>query len=232
MALFTQDQPISSSVANEDAPAQMAFLQKVYSVFLLGLVAALGGVVVVFSNPSLIQLIASHPWITIIAEFAVFFLAIGVRKTPGINVVALLAFTFVNGAVLSPYLLMVAAQTGGTFAVVYQALGLTVSIFLGLTVYTFVSKKDFSFLGPIVSIGLISVIVIMLLNFFFKSSAADLAIAWVSSILFSLFVLYDTSRIMRTHESDEYVSGALSLYLDFINLFLAILRILSGGRRN
>ena len=49
-------------------------------------------------------------------------------------------------------------------------------------------------------------------------------------MLFSLFILYDTSRIMQTHESDEYVSGALSLYLDFINLFLMILRILSSRR--
>ena len=81
-------------------------------------------------------------------------------------------------------------------------------------------------------VGIFAVIGIMLVNMLVQSQAADMAVSWVGSVLFSLFILYDTSRIMRTHGSDEYVSGALSLFLDFINLFLFVLRLLSGGRRN
>jgi len=230
MGLLTQDQPISSSVVTEDSATRLSFIQKVYSLFLLGLFTSIGGALVTLSNRDFAMAVLSHYWIGLIVYFGVFFACMALRKTPGVNIVALLGFTFVSGIFLSPALMAAAARAGGSFDVVYQAAGITVSIFVGLTAFTFISKKDFSFLGGVVTIGIFAVIGIMLVNLFVHSAAADLAIAWVSSVLFSLFILYDTSRIMHTHESDEYVSGALSLYLDFINLFLAILRILSSRR--
>ena len=230
MGLLTQEPPIASSVITEDSATKLSFIQKVYSLFLLGLFTAIGGVLVTLTHHDFAVAVLSHYWIGLIVYFGVFFACMALRKTPGVNIAALLGFTFVSGIFLSPALMMAAARAGGSFDVVYEAAGITVSIFLGLTAFTFISKKDFSFLGGIVTIGLFAVIGIMLVNMFVQSAAADLAIAWVSSVLFSLFILYDTSRIMRTHESDEYVSGALSLYLDFINLFLALLRILSSRR--
>ena len=230
VALLTQDQPISNSVVTEDSATRLSFLQKVYSLFLLGLFTAIGGVFITLTHPDFAVAVLSHPWIGLIVYFGVFFACMALRKTPGVNVLALLGFTFVSGVFLSPVLMAVAAKTGGSMDLVYEAAGITVSIFVGLTAFTFISKKDFSYLGGFITIGLFAVIGIMLVNMFVRSAAADLAVAWVSSVLFSFFILYDTSRIMRTHESDEYVSGALSLYLDFINLFLAILRILSSRR--
>ncbi len=231
MGLLTQDQPIASSVVSEDAPTQMAFLQKVYSLFLLGLAVAAGGAFITMTNPDVARAVMGHFIIGMVVYFGVFFLAMAVRRKPGINVVALLSFTFVSGAFLAPVLMFAVLKTGN-MDVVFQAAGITGSIFVGLTAYTFISKKDFSFLGGIVYVGLFAVMGIMLVNIFVQSQAADMAVSWIGSVLFSLFILFDTSRIMRTHESDEYVSGALSLYLDFINLFLFILRLLSGGRRN
>ena len=231
MGLLTQDQPIASSVVSEDASTQMGFLQKVYSLFLLGLMAAVGGAFTTMTNGDVARALLGHFWIGLLVYFGSFFLAQAVRKMPGVNVLALLFFTFVSGAFLAPALMYAVFKTG-SMDVVFQAAGITGSIFVGLTAYTFISKKDFSFLGGIVYVGLFAVIGIMLVNMFFQSQAADMAVSWVGSVLFSLFILYDTSRIMRTHQSDEYVSGALSLFLDFINLFLFILRLLSGGRRN
>jgi modulator of FtsH protease len=231
MGLLTQDQPVPSSVVTEDAPVQMAFLQKVYSLFLLGLVAAVGGAYTTMTNPDIMRAMAAHFWIGFVAFFGVFFLAMYVRKIPGLNILALLSFTFVSGAFLAPALMLAVFRTG-SMDVVFQAAGITCSIFVGLTAYTFISKKDFSFLGGIVYVGIFAVMGIMLVNMFVQSQAADMAISWIGAVLFSLFILFDTSRIMRTHQSDEYVSGAISLYLDFINLFLFVLRILSGGRRN
>ena len=147
----------------------------------------------------------------------------------GVNILALLAFTFVSGAFVAPALMLAALKTG-SMDVVYQAAIITGSIFTGLTLYTFVSKKDFTFLAGFVNVGLWAVIGIMLVNMFVKSQAADLAVSWIGSVLFSLWILYDTSRIMRTVQSDEYVMAALSLYLDVINLFLFILRILSNRK--
>ena len=230
MWLLTQDQPIASSVVSEDGQARLSFIQKVYSLFLLGLFTATGGAFITLSNQDFVIAVISHIWIGLIVYFGVFFACMALRKTPGINVVALLGFTFVSGVFLSPALLAVAAWAGGSYGIVYEAALITGSIFIGLTAYTFITKKDFSFLGGVVTIGLFAVIGISLVLMFFPSESANLALAWIGSVLFSLFILYDTSRIMQTHESDEYVSGALSLYLDFINLFLMILRILSNRR--
>ena len=230
MGLLTQDQPIASSVVSEDGQARLSFVQKVYSLFLLGLFTATGGAFITLSNQDFAIAVISHIWISLIVYFGVFFACMALRKTPGINVVALLGFTFVSGVFLSPALMAVAARAGGSYGIVYEAALITGSIFIGLTAYTFITKKDFSFLGGVVTIGLFAVIGISLVLMFFPSESANLALAWIGSVLFSLFILYDTSRIMQTHESDEYVSGALSLYLDFINLFLMILRILSNRR--
>ena len=230
MGLLTQDQPIASSVVSEDGQARLSFVQKVYSLFLLGLFTATGGAFITLSNQDFAIAVISHIWIGLIVYFGVFFACMALRKTPGINVVALLGFTFVSGVFLSPVLMGVAARAGGSYGIVYEAALITGSIFIGLTAFTFITKKDFSFLGGVVTIGLFAVIGISLVLMFFPSESANLALAWIGSVLFSLFILYDTSRIMQTHESDEYVSGALSLYLDFINLFLMILRILSSRR--
>src|SRR5579863_2164208 len=218
MGLLTQDQPIASSVMRDDAQARLSFVQKVYSLFLLGLFAAAGGAFITLSNQDFAMAVLSHFWIGLIVYFGVFFACLGLRRTPGVNVIALLGFTFVSGVFLSPALMVAAMRAGGSYGVVYEAALITGSIFIGLTAYTFITKKDFSFLGGIVTIGLFAVIGIGLVLLFVQSEAANLALAWITSVLFSLFILYDTSRVMQTHESDEYVSAALSLYLDFINL--------------
>jgi FtsH-binding integral membrane protein len=230
MGLLTSDQPIPSSVVSEDSRTQLSFLQKVYSLFMAGLVSAFAGAFLTLANPSFAAAVLPHYILGIIVYFGVFFACMALRKTPGVNIIALLAFTFVSGVFITPALMVAAMRTGGSFGVIYEAAMITGSIFAGLTAYTFISKKDFSFLGGVVSMGLFAVLGVMILLMFFHSEAGNLALAWIGSVLFSLFILYDTSRIMRTHESDEYVSAALSLYLDFINLFLFILRILSSRR--
>ncbi len=236
MALFTQEQPIPTSVVSEDVETRLDFLQKVYSLFLLGLGVAIGGAFLTLANPGFAAAVLSHFFIGLILYFGVFFLCMAVRKTPGINILALLSFTFVSGVFIAPCLMVAALRTGGSYGVIYEAGLISGSIFLGLTAYVFITKKDFSFLSGIVWTGIWAVIgigvVLMVMQMFgAQVNAASLALAWITSVLFSLFILYDTSRILRTHESDEYVSAALSLYLDFLNLFLAILRILSNNRR-
>jgi modulator of FtsH protease len=229
MGFLTQDQPIASSVITEDSATKSAFLSKVYGLLLVGLVTAAGGAFFTLTNPAVQGFLFGHMIISVILYFGVFFGCMAARRIAGLNILALLAFTLVSGAFLAPAILSSVAQTG-SLAVVFQAAIITGSIFTGLTLYTFISKKDFSFLSGFLTVGIFAVLGIMIVNFFVKSEAASLAISWVGSVLFSLFILYDTSRIMRTVQSDEYVMAALSLYLDVINLFLMILRILSNRR--
>nr|MBA3440910.1 Bax inhibitor-1/YccA family protein [Pyrinomonadaceae bacterium] len=147
---------------------------------------------------------------------------------PGVNLAALFGFTTLTGVIISPLMYIVGQDNPAS---ILQAGVLTIGIFGGLTAYVFISKKDFSFLRGMVMTGLIVIVVASLLNIFLGSSALGFAVAAASILLFAGFVLYDTSNIIRRYPTNEYVAGALSLYLDAFNIFLALIRILNSGRR-
>ncbi len=115
---------------------------------------------------------------------------------------------------------------------IYDALILSGSIFGGLTLYTFVSKKDFSYMGASLSIGLFMLIGVMVVNMFVQSSSLDLGISIIGVIIFSGFILVDTSRILKRAHEVPPTLAALSLYLDFLNLFMMLLRIMGAGGRD
>jgi FtsH-binding integral membrane protein len=207
-----------NSAANATVEARMAFLRKVYSLLTLSLLTAAAGAYVgrLFVSPGLMLVL-------FIAEIALIFFAMAVRRKPGLNLVALFAFTTVSGLTLGPVMLVYNA------AVIQEALVLTVLIFGGLTFYVMASKKDFSFLGGFLITGLIVVLVGSLLNaFFFQSPAGEFIIAAGGVLLFSGFILYDTSNILRHYDVEDYTSATLALYLDILNLFLFLLRLLNN----
>jgi modulator of FtsH protease len=114
---------------------------------------------------------------------------------------------------------------------VLHAFGLATAGFTGLSAYALTTKRDFSALRGFLGMGLFVVIGASVLNLFLGASVLSLAIASVTILLFGGFVLYDTQRMLREDDL-EPVPAALNLYLNFLNLFLALLRILSGGRRD
>jgi modulator of FtsH protease len=217
------------TAASAGVAERMSFIRKVYALFFAATLFAIAGVGVGLMFPPVMIAIASHPWIT-------FFLLIGgvmgaqaVRLVPGVNLLALFAFTTLTGIIISP---VIAIYTQLNPASILQAGLLTVGIFGGLTAYVFVSKKDFSFMRGMVTTGLIVVFLAAVLNLFIVgSSAFAFGISCAALLLFSGFVLYDTSNIIRRYPVNEYVAGALALYLDAFNIFLALLRILNAGRR-
>jgi FtsH-binding integral membrane protein len=112
-----------------------------------------------------------------------------------------------------------------------QAFALTAITFGGLTMYVVFSKKDFSFMSGFLMVGLITIVIGSLLNMFlFQSPMMHFMMSGVGVILFSGFILYDTSNIMRNYATDEYISATLALYLDILNLFTALLSILGLSR--
>lgn len=102
---------------------------------------------------------------------------------------------------------------------------------LGLSAYTITSKKDFSFMRNFLFAGLIIVIVAALINIFVGSTVAHLAISSVSALVFSGFILFDTSRIVRGEETN-YISATISMYLNILNLFTSLLSILGIMNNN
>jgi modulator of FtsH protease len=119
--------------------------------------------------------------------------------------------------------------TGAT--VVSEASLLTAAVFVSLSAYVHITKKDFSAWGGMLFTGLIVLIVASVIGLFFLSSSAyQLTLSAISAIIFSGFILFDTSRLVRGGETN-YIMAALSLYLDVLNLFLDLLRLLSSDRR-
>lgn len=217
------------TAARASVEERMGFIRKVYALFFAATLFAIAGVGVGFVYPPVMMAIAAHPWLAFFALLGGVMGAQAVRLVPGVNLLALFAFTAFTGVFISP---LIAIYTQMNPASIWQAGLLTVGIFGGLTAYVFISKKDFSFMRGLVTTGLIVVVLASLLNFFIVgSSALAFAVSCAALLLFSGFVLYDTSNIIRRYPVNEYVAGALSLYLDAFNIFLALLRILNAGRR-
>jgi len=147
------------------------------------------------------------------------------------GVVALLGFTFVAGVMLTPILTVAAGfRNGGQL--VALAGGMTAAIFFGMATVATVSKRDFSFLGKFLFVGMILLIVASLANLFFAVPAVSLAISAIAVLIFSLYLLYDVSNIVRGGETN-YVMATLSLFLDLFNIFVNLLNLLlafSGQR--
>lgn len=214
----------SASIAD-----RLGFIRKVYALFFVATLFAVGGVALGFAFPPLMIAMAQHPWIVLILMLVGVMGAQGVRHVPGVNLLALFGFTTFTGIVISPLLYIISLTNPAS---IIQAGVLTVGIFGGLTAYVFISRRDFSFLRGMVVTGLIVIILAGLLNIFIGSTALGFAVAAATLLLFAGFVLYDTSNIIHRYPTNEYVAGALSLYLDAFNIFLALLRLLnSGGRR-
>jgi FtsH-binding integral membrane protein len=147
------------------------------------------------------------------------------------GVVALLGFTFVAGVFLGP-ILQVALHLKNGAQLVGLAAGGTGIIFFGLATVATVTKKDFSFLGKFLFIGLILLIVASLANMFFQIPALSLTISSIAVLIFSAYILFDVSRIVNGGETN-YVMATLGLFLNIYNLFINLLSLLmafSGER--
>jgi len=160
------------------------------------------------------------------------FWGISKNKDNGLGVVLLLGLTFFMGVMLGPILQVALGLRNGA-QLVGLAAGGTGVIFLSLATYATVSKKDFSFLGNFLFVGLILLIIASLANMFFQIPAATLAISAVAVLLFSGFILFDVSRIVNGGETN-YIMATLALYLDIYNLFVNLLQLLMalGGERD
>ncbi|HEY3874597.1 MAG TPA: Bax inhibitor-1/YccA family protein [Candidatus Kapabacteria bacterium] len=211
--------------------ARLAYVRKVYTYFSIAVASAIAGALIAM-NTDLGFSFAHAPIVGIIAFFGAFWFASRSANNPSRAVPTLSVATFVSGLFIAPVLYAIAHGyvRGSSVATIYDALVLSGSIFAGLTLYTFVSKKDFSYMGASLMIGLFLLIGVTIINFFVRSTTLDLGLSVIGVIIFSGFILVDTSRILKRAHEVPPTLAALSLYLDFLNLFLMMLRLLGGGR--
>lgn len=135
-------------------------------------------------------------------------------------------FTGLLGASLGPMLTHYLAMSNGS-ALVAQAMGGTALVFFGLSGYALTTRKDFSFLGGFLMVGLLVAIVASIANIFFAIPAMSLAVSAGIVLIMSGFILFDTSRIINGGETN-YIRATVSLYLNIYNLFVSMLHLLGA----
>ena len=156
----------------------------------------------------------------------------GIERTKhsAMGVVLMLGFTFFMGLMLSR-ILQVALGFSNGGALIATAAGGTGAIFFTLAGVATVTKKDFSFMGKYLFIGMVVVLLAALANVFFQIPALSLTISALVVMIFSAYILYYISRILNGGE-DNYITATLAVYLDIYNVFVSLLNLLMAFAGN
>ncbi len=203
-------------------------VRRTYSLVLVSVLVTMVGASFGLSQPSLMLAVAQHPFIAFFCSLAPLLMATRKKAEFPMNIGLVLLFNFVMGVIISPALYFYGRQQPGLIS---QAATLTLGAFGILTLYAFVSRRDFSAWGSFLIVGLWVLILTSILNYFMGNATADLWLASVAVLLFSGLLVFDTWRLRNFYGPDEYVGAAVQIYLDLLNIFMAVLRVL-GNRRN
>lgn len=203
-------------------------VRRTYSLVLVSVLVTMVGASFGLSQPNLMLAVSQHPFIAFFSSLAPLLMATRKKAEFPMNIGLILLFNFVMGVIISPALYLYGQRQPG---LITQAAVLTLGAFGILTLYAFVSRRDFSAWGSFLIVGLWVLIGTMLLNLFFRNAAVDLWLASVTVLLFSGLLVFDTWRLRNFYGPDEYVGAAVQIYLDLLNMFMAILRVM-GNRRN
>lgn len=206
-----------------------AYMLKVYNLMALGLaitgVAAYGTYALAASNPAFAQLIYASPlkWVVMLAPLAlVFFLSFRINSmSVSAAQTTFWVYAALMGLSLSSIFLVFTGQS------IVQTFFVTAASFGALSLYGYTTKKDLSGLGSFLIMGLFGVIIASVVNIFLASSALGFAISVIGVLIFAGLTAYDTQKLKEMYfEGDDAlvagrkaIMGALTLYLDFINLF-------------
>lgn len=214
---------LDGSITTERA----AFITKVYGLLTVSVLIAIGGGI---TSASMFSVRSGMPQMLGLVGFVTLLVTLAMRKVRGLNLGLLFGFSLIEGMAIGPRVAWYAAHTHDP--VVTHASITTLGAFLGLTAYVFWSKTDFSYLGGFVWTALWGLIIVGLLSWFVPMGhAVNTLYSYVGVLVFIGFILYDTSNIIRKVPTDEYVHGTIELFLDLVNLFLFILRILGSNRK-
>ena len=233
---FGAAQGRTSFVSDVESARVAAFLRGVYWWMFGGLGVTAVVAVAVASSPAAVNTLVRTPILffgIIIAELIlVGYMSVRVAKmSPSTAGTLFLAYSALNGVTFSLILL---AYTGASVA---NAFFVTAGMFGALAVYGSVTKRDLSGMGRFMFMGLVGLVIASVVSIFWRNDAMQFVMGVVGVLVFSGLTAYDTQRLramalqLQGEQTGSYaVVGALSLYLNFVNLFLSLLRLF--GRRD
>jgi hypothetical protein len=221
-----------------EAPAERVttFLRAVYGWMCVGLGITAAVAVAVAGSPAIMQAIASNRLLfvgALVAELGlVFYLSARVQHlTPTAATILFLLYAAVNGVTLS---VLTLAYTGGSIATTFVV---TAGMFGALAVFGSTTKTSLAGAGQFFFMGLIGLVLASVLSFFWHNDALEFLICVIGVIVFTGLTAWDAQRLKQmaaglpqAQRGSQAIVGALSLYLNFMNLFLILLRF-QGGRR-
>lgn len=215
-----------------------AYMLKVYNLMALALVitgvAAFGTYTLAASNPAVQQLLFASPlrWVVMLAPLAlVFFLSFRIQNmSVSAAQTTFWVYAALMGVSLSSIFLVYTGQS------IVQTFFVTAASFGALSLYGYTTKKDLSGMGSFLIMGLFGLIIASIVNIFLASSALQFAISAIGVLIFAGLTAYDTQKIKEMYfDADDVavagrkaIMGALTLYLDFINLFTFLLQVLGN----
>jgi FtsH-binding integral membrane protein len=224
------DFKFGGSVAEATVDIRNQFIRKVYTILTVQLAATAGVSALTFFSEGYKAWIQSHPalvWVSLIGAMVFMGLTFWKRKSYPTNLLFLSLFTLAEA-----YTVSVIVSFYKT-SIVLNAVFLTTGIFIFLTLFACQTKYDFTSWMPYLFGALWGVFLFGFMAMFFSySSTVELIYGGVCALLFSGYILVDTQMVLRKHHVEEEIAAAISLYLDIINLFLAILRILNSQSNN
>ncbi|NWH19324.1 LFG4 protein, partial [Grus americana] len=215
-----------SNVASASVHIRMAFLRKVYSILSIQVLLTTVTSAIFLYSTGVQAFVHERPGLLLISGFGSLAIIVALtlyRHQHPVNLYLLFGFYSLNDGLLLLFIV-----SFYDVSVVLQAFILTTAVFLGLTAYTLQSKRDFSKFGA----GLFACLWILIfsgfLRLFFYSETIELVFAAAGALLFCGFIIYDTHLLMHKLSPEEYILAAINLYLDIINLFLHLLRLLEA----
>ncbi len=212
-----------------------AYMLRVYNYMAMGI--GLTGIVAYFTanSPALLQLIygnAIMPWVVMLAPLGIVFYFAARIHAMSASIAQTVFWTFAGlmGLSLATVFLI---YTGASIARVFF---ITAGTFGAMSLYGYTTHRDLTSLGSFLFMGLFGIILAMIVNIFLQSAAIHFAISVIGVLVFVGLTAYDTQRIKEDYYAGDgsevltkkAISGALRLYLDFINLFLMLLRLFGG----
>lgn len=219
----------------QTAERERSFIRSVYAWMFGGLLLTALSAWWVVSSVAMRQLIFGNramPWVLMIVELGlVMFLSFRITKmSPGAAASIFMVFSLLNGLTLSAIFFVY------TTGAIFQAFISAAAMFGAMSIYGTVTKRDLTSWGSFFFMGLIGIIICSVINIFLKSSALGFAVSIIGVFVFLGLTAYDTQKLKAYATAPQLrenlaVYGALALYLDFINLFLMLLRLFGGGDR-
>ncbi len=204
-------------------------VRRTYTLVFASILVTIGGAAYAMTSQTMMDAVLAHRWIMLACVFIPLIGAQVARNSFPQNIGFVLLFTFAEGLYIAPFLAMMEQHSPGS---VSQAGLLTFTAFGTLTAYAFLSRRDFSAWGGFLITGLVILIVTMVLMMFTGSTSGYTWISGIAVLLFSGLLVWDTSRLRNVYGPDDYVMAAVNIYLDLLNMFMFILSLLGGNRKN